>query len=260
MRDELTETTPYALLLVSDKAGNPVRWIKGASTKGLHRTNWDLRRPAPNPIRLTRPAFTPPWAGEAEGPLAAPGEYNVQLYVLNNGELEAQGDPQTFQVKPVLNTEMETDFQAVSAFQAQTSELLRQTSSASQQLSAISERLRYIDAAILKIPKASAEHFATLQELKEELMALRMRLSGDPIRQQFSESTSPSIAGRVGDIVYGHWNTRQLPTQTFRDNLELAKADFEEFKSDLKGYLSSLETFEVELEEAGAPFTKGRRF
>ncbi|MEM1325967.1 MAG: glycosyl hydrolase [Bacteroidota bacterium] len=260
LRAEMTESEPHALLLVKDSDGNAIRWIKGASAKGLHRTNWDLRLSAPNPIRLTRPAFTPPWAGEAEGPLAAPGRYSVQLYILNNGKLEAQGEAQTFQVKPVHNIDEKTDFQAVADFQAKTSELIRQTSSAGQQLSAISERLRYIDAAMMKTPEVTEKHFATLQQLKEERLQLQMRLYGDPIRQQFSEATAPSIAGRVGSIVYGHWGTRQLPTETFIENLEMAERNFEVFQADLKDYLSDLEEFEGELEQAGAPFTRGRRF
>jgi len=259
MRKELTENEAQALLLVKDNNGNPIRWIKGAKTKGLHRTNWDLRLPAPNPIRLTKPSFTPPWAGEATGPLAAPGQYSVELYVLQNGNLTLQGKAQSFTVKAVPTIE-DTDFQAVAAFQEATSTLMRQTSSASRQLSEVRERLRFIDAAITKTPKASAKHFATLQQLKEQLLDLRTRLSGDPVRQQMSESTTPSIAGRVGGIIYGHWNTRQMPTQTFQDDLEMARKEFEQFKVDLEVYLEAVEAFEEGLEEVGVPFTRGRRF
>ncbi|MEM6697969.1 MAG: hypothetical protein AAF599_06210 [Bacteroidota bacterium] len=257
MRKELTESEAQALLLVKDKNGNPVRWIEGATSKGLHRTNWDLRLPAPNPIRLTKPSFTPPWAGEVTGPLAAPGQYSVELYVLQNGNLTRQGEVQSFTVKAVPTIES-ADFQAVAAFQEATSTLMRQTSSASRQLSEVRERLRYIDAAITKTPKANAKHFATLQQLKEQLLDLRTRLSGDPVRQQMSESTAPSIAGRVGNIIYGHWNTRQLPTQTFKDNLEMARKEFAQFKVDLEVYLKAVEEFEEDLEEVGAPFTRGR--
>ncbi|MEL6721014.1 MAG: glycosyl hydrolase, partial [Bacteroidota bacterium] len=260
LRQELKETAPKALLLVKDENGNPVRWIEGAKTKGLHRTNWDLRLPAPNPIRLTRPSFQPPWAGEATGPLAAPGQYSVELYLLNNGELTMQGEAQTFQVKAVPTVAEDTDFQAVTQFQEQTAALMRQTSSAGAKLSEVQGRLRHLEAAITKTPKASSKHFATLQQLREQVLDLQMRLYGDPIRQQFSESTVPSIAERVGGIAYGHWSTRQMPTQTFKDDLAIATKEFAKFKVDLKVYLEALEAFEGSLEKAGAPFTRGRGF
>jgi hypothetical protein len=260
LRAEAIEGKPQTLLLVRDKAGNPVRWIEGATKQGLHRSNWDLRLPAPDPINLTKPAFQPPWAGDAEGPLAAPGTYTVELFLAHDGQLTSQGAPQSFTVKPVPNTGSEIDFQAVAEFQAQTSALIRQVSAASRSMSEAGERLRYLDAALKQTPKASADHFASWQALQERLAGLQMRLWGDPIRQGLDESTSPSISGRVQEVAYGHWATRQAPTQTYRDNLELATQDFAPFSEDLRRFLQELETFEASLEAAGAPFTRGRKF
>jgi len=111
-----------------------------------------------------------------------------------------------------------------------------------------------------RTPKATSEHFANYQQLKEGVNELRMRLSGDPIRRRLNESTTPSISGRVGQVIYGHWNTRQAPTQTFKDNLVIATRDFAQFKADWKSYLQDLEKYEASIEMAGAPYTKGRKF
>jgi len=67
--------------LVKNESGEPIRWIEGPAKKGVHRVYWDLKLPAPNPINLRKPAFVPPWAGDAEGPLAAPGKYTVELFI-----------------------------------------------------------------------------------------------------------------------------------------------------------------------------------
>jgi hypothetical protein len=109
-------------------------------------------------------------------------------------------------------------------------------------------------------PKATREHFAKYNELKVELAGLRMRLWGDPIRQSFNESTLPSISGRVGHVAYGHWDTRQTPTNSYRNNLEIATLDFAKFSEGLKAYYQDLEKYEASLEAAGAPFTRGRKF
>lgn len=260
LQAEANEDIPQALLLVKDESGNPIRWIAGANKKGLHRTSWDLKLPAPNPITLTEPAFKPPWVGDATGPLTAPGKYTVELFIEHNGKLEAQGTPQSFTVKPVPNAAPGTDFKAVADFQQKTSELMRQISSASRKMSEASERLRHIKAALKQTPKATPEYFAKWNALKAKLTELQMRLSGDPIRRSLNESTVPSISGRVGQIIYGHWNTRQMPTKTYQNNFEIASRDFVQFSKELRTYFQDFEKYEATLEAAGAPYTRGRKF
>lgn len=256
---ESNENEPQVLLLVSDEKGNPMRWVKGAAKKGLHRVNWDLRLPPSDPINLTQPAFKPPWAGDPEGPLVAPGNYSVTLYIVDNGSLKSQGAPQKFTVKPVRSAAPNSDFQAVAEFQEKTRELSRQISSAGKKLGEADNRLTYMKAAILETPKASPKLFADLNQLEQKLSDLQIRLFGDPIRQRLNENSSPSIQSRVGEVVYGHWETTQNPTETHKQNIEIAKADFSKFKGDLSVYIQTLETFEATLEAAGAPYTPGRK-
>ena len=258
LRSESTEGAVQALLLVREEGGEPIRWLVGASQKGLHRVNWDLRWPAPNPIRLSKPAFQPPWAGDPQGPLAAPGQYSVELFIVHNGQLTSQGPAQAFNVKPVPNIPKSVDFAAIATFQQQTLGLIRQIAGASQQLSEAREVLRHLEAALRQTPRATTEHFAQIQELKENQASLRLRLSGDPQRQRLNESGVPSISGRAGNAS-NQWNTRQAPTQTYRENLEIAMSDFAGFREDLQAFLKNLSEYEVSLEAAGAPYTPGRR-
>ena len=260
LQKESNEKKPQVLLLVSDENGNPVRWIEGAHKKGLHRASWDLRLAPPDPINLTEPDFKPPWAGDAEGPLAAPGNYTVALFINHNEKLQPQGAPQEFRVKPVPTVASGTDFKAVAAFQQLTSELSRQISGAGRKMGEAEGRLKHMKAALIETPKAKPGLFASLNELEEKLAGLRTRLSGDPIRQKFNESTVPSIMSRVRQVAGGHWGTRQTPTDTQKRNIEIAQNGFDKFRGDLVGYLSELSQFEADLEAAGAPYTPGRKF
>ena len=137
---------------------------------------------------------------------------------------------------------------------------MRSIASARQALSETDDRLRHLAAALKQTPKAGKSHFADFQQLKEELAALRLRLSGDPIRGSLDESSAPAISSRVGQVIYGHWNTRQAPTSTQKRNIEIASRDFEAFQSDLRTYLDDLEEFEKDMEEFGAPYTRGRGY
>lgn len=260
LREEANETDPLVLLLVSDNDGNPVRWISGEATTGLHRTSWDLRHSPPDPVDLSEPDFIPPWSGSPQGPLAAPGTYNVTLFIMHNGVLQAQGATRNFTVKPVSTASPGTDFEAVSAFQQTTSELSRKISGAGGQMGEASQRLRHMAVALTRTPRATQGLFSQLHELEEQLAGLRMQLYGDPSRQRMNESTAPSIRSRVGYVVNGHWDTRENPTDTQRQNIEIAEADFGTFGVQLKAYFEKLEAFEAALEKAGAPYTPGRKF
>ena len=259
LREESLEGDPQALLLIKDSSGSPVRWIPGEAAKGLHRTSWDLRYAAPNPVSLSKPGFQPPWAGAPQGPLAAPGQYSVTLYVLHQGKLSAQGSPRTFNVKPLPGDSPDLDFQSVATFQQQTSDLLRETSLARKTLDEAEERLRYMDAALPRTPKITEAHFAEFERLEKQLAELQMRLMGDPILQQKNESISPSINSRVGEVAYGHWDTRQQPTATQKAQIESATRDYQAYKGVLKSFMDDLEAFQSELQKAGAPWTPGQK-
>ena len=260
LQQETNEQDPQVLLLVSDENKNPIRWIKGNAKKGVHRANWDLKLSAPDPINLNEPEFKPPWASDPEGPLAAPGNYWVELFILHNGKLQAQGTAQEFMVKPTPSSATDVDYQEVAAFKKNTNELLRQISGASSKLGEARNRLRHLRAALIQTPKATPEMFARLDELEKELAALGTHLSGDPTRQRLKESTVPSIRSRVGQVAYGHWDTRQAPTNTQKQNIEIAEADFAKFRQEMAAYFTELSNYEAALEEVGAPWTQGREF
>ena len=260
LNKEAIENEPKVLLLISDEMGNPVRWIEGTATKGLHRAHWDLKLSPPDPISLTQPAFKPPWAGDPAGPMVAPGNYRATLYILDKEGLKVQGESQEFRVKPVPNTDSTINFKAVAEFQQKTAELSRQILSTGQKLQEAGNRITHMKAALLETPKATQKFFTDLKELERELAQLKKRLWGDPVQQRLNESSSPSILSRVGQVAYGHWETRQQPTETHKRNIEIAQNNFNIFRKDLTTYLNALETYEATLESAGAPYTPGRRF
>ena len=259
LREESDEQGPQVLLLVRDAQGDPVSWIEGSAAEGIHRVNWDLRYPASDPISLTEPDFVPPWAGASVGPLAAPGKYTVELFLMYDGEFQKLGQQQEFTVKPVPTAPDGTDFTRVAEFQQQTNELSRQVSIAGREIGLAQDRMRFMKAALLKTPKATPDLFSQLDDLGVQLSALQTRLYGDAIRQRMNEATTPSIRSRIGQVVYGHWNTRQNPTATQQGLIDLAKRDFTTFQKDLTAYFTQLSEYEAALEAAGAPWTPGRK-
>ncbi|MEM9934459.1 MAG: glycosyl hydrolase [Bacteroidota bacterium] len=258
LRAESMESKPSAMLLIKDEEGHSVRWLAGPAKKGLHRINWDLTHPAPDPINLTKPAFTPPWAGESSGPMVKPGIYTVALFLEHNGKMEAQGNPQSFTVKPIPTVAEGKDFQAIAAFQQQTSDLIREIASARRKLGEVKDQFRYVEAAMKQTAGTRAEHFTRIGELKNIWGELSLRLSGDPIRRKLDEPSVPSISSRAQAVAYGHWGTTQAPTHTHEKNIEISTAEFAAFQKDLKSFLDDVDIFIGSLEVIGAPYIKGR--
>lgn len=257
LTEEANDNDPQVLLLISNEQGKPVRWIKGASKKGLHRSSWDLKLPAPSPINFSQPAFKPPWVSDPEGPMVPPGKYSVALYIAHNGKLEPQGNSKVFTVKPVHQAAV-SDYLAATTFQAETSELSRQVTGAGRILSEAGNRLKHIKAALLQTPQASEQMHIEFNQLELKLAALRTQLNGDAARQRLDESSSPSIRGRVGYVIYGHRRTTQVPTTTQKRNIEIATTEFNKFRVELGNYLNVLKAYESKLDTAGAPYTPGR--
>jgi hypothetical protein len=256
---ESLETGPRVLIVIADASGRAVRRLEGPAKAGLHRLNWDLRGPSPEPIDLTPPAFQPPWAEPSKGPLVAPGRYTATLMLASSSGVRALGTPQSFDVKPVGGTTSGTEADAVATFQTQVAELRRQTAALEEAIGNVRDDLRRMRAALVAAPRADAALMRQLDEVNATLAGVSRRLSGDPARGRLNEPAAPSVGGRVYSAMSA-LDTTQMPTSTQRRDAEIAQAELtalsKEFDSLIGGELAKLETA---LEAAGAPWTPRRR-
>ena len=261
LRDEALEHGAQVLLMIRDVEGRAVRRIEGPAAAGIHRVNWDLRLPAPNAIDLSTPGFTPPWVTPPQGPLAPPGHYRVEMALVSADGVTPMGEPQEFEVKLVPGTVLPApDYDDVTAFQRRTSELLRKAQGAAAEVRRAEERLRHMRAALKETPRAKPTLYARLDAIESRLADARLLLMGDHIRGRLNESSVPSILGRIGRVAGGHWDTRQAPTATQTQSLDVAQETFDPLSAELTELLTvDLPGLEAELEAAGAPWTPGRR-
>lgn len=108
-------------------------------------------------------------------------------------------------------------------------------------------------------PRADLALYAALDAVGRAGAELALRLEGDPARQKLNEPQSPSIGERIGMIRDGHWQTRQMPTATQRQNLQIATAALDVLERDLQTLLTGdLAQLEKAFAAAGAPWTPGR--
>jgi hypothetical protein len=260
LRQEAVAGKPRVLLLVRDEAGQPVRWLKGETKAGLHRTSWDLRLSSPEPINLVVPEFESPWSAPPRGPLVAPGQYSAELWLVTDEETRPLSPSQSFTVKAVPTAPPDTDFDEATTFQREVAELLRQIAGAGKEIERTQDRLRHLEAAVLQTPRAETALFAQLTALQKTLVGLQMRLMNDEVRQKLNEPTVYSIQQRAWRAYWGLGRTRQMPTATQRRNVAIVQADYAALRQELATLIEQdLAQLEAELESFGAPWTPGRR-
>ncbi|MCB8942418.1 MAG: glycosyl hydrolase [Ardenticatenaceae bacterium] len=260
LRQEAVAGKPRVLLLVRNEAGEPVRWLEGATEAGLHRASWDLRRPSPEPINLVKPEFESPWSQPPRGPLAAPGRYSAELWLVTDEGIGPISQPQSFVVKAVPTLPDGTDVAAAVSFQHEAAALVRQIAGAGKEIERTQERLRHLAAAVLETPGVDTAVFARITNLQAALVGLAARLLHDEVRDKLSEPSEPTIQQRARRVFWGLSSTRQMPTATQQRNLALAEAAFAGLRQELTMLIEQdLDRLEMELAAAGAPWTPGRR-
>lgn len=63
--------------------------------------------------------------------------------------------------------------------------------------------------------------------LELRLLDVQEALNGSTTRTSRSEPDLPGIAGRVNQVVHGHWNGMHGPTGTHREQYRVAREAFE---------------------------------
>ncbi|HYH46741.1 MAG TPA: glycosyl hydrolase, partial [Thermoanaerobaculia bacterium] len=259
-RLELREEEPSILVTVRDEQGNVVRRLTGPATAGFHRVAWDLRLPPPDPASLEPFSFENPFAEPPRGPIVAPGPYRVELARVVDGQVTQLGEAATFQTTPVGTASLPAaDRAEVLAFQRKTANLQRAVLGAVEAVGEAQERLTLIRKALVDTPAADPALILRARQLDQRLRDLSEKLTGDELAPARNEPAAPSIADRLGGIIFGHWTSTSAPTKTFQDDYAIAAEAFAPVLQEVRQLIEvDLAQLEKEMEAAGAPWTPGR--
>ncbi len=259
LREEDLEETPAVFLMVRDSDGTLVRQIEGEAKKGLHRSAWDLRLPAPDPIDLEDHGERPYWETPPAGPLALPGEYTARLAVQKDGSLTEVGESQRFTVKALnASPEITADRKALQAFQLKVANLQRAVLGSTSVLGELDQRIAHIRAAIIQTPPAGDPERAALGQLARRLTDIGNALNGDATIAGRNEPVPMSINSRVSSLYYGLVFNQSAVGGSYRDSYQVAASEFGQVLASLRSLEADITALESSLELKGAPWTPGR--
>ncbi len=259
LRAQDREEAPSVMLVVRDADGEVVRQVDGATAKGLHRTAWDMRLPAPDPVDLSPPGFRPYWVTDPAGPLVAPGEYSVTLVKRQGGNAQKLAEPQRFILTPLLHSpKIAIDTAVEQAFHRELAELYRAVGGASGKADEISSRIDHLKAALNATPKATEQDHNDLRAINTRLQDLQIKLSGDRTIGSRNEPVPMSVGDRVSTLYWQNVENRAPVTGGHRESYRIAAQAFSQALSELTDIDESLSAFEQRIERKGAPWTPGR--
>jgi len=229
--EEHVANDPTVVLVVRDSAGEIVRRLPAETKAGLHRTTWDLRLPAPNPVRLEQPKFREPWETEPKGPLVEPGTYSVELVRVANGAVEELAASVSFFVKPTPAVATRPGLAESMAFHREVWGVRRDVLHAAKDLAKAQKELHQERAELAVAAASTSADHEDIEARHAQLEQLARELNGDPTRENLHEAQSPSIKELVGRVAGHLWDTTQPPTATQRAALTRASTAFQDFEA-----------------------------
>ncbi len=259
MRLEDEQPAPHLLFVITDENGNEVRRLKAAAKKGMNRITWDFRYSAFGPVDLSSFDESYVFNSQELGYMALPGNYKVSLSKFEDGKYTELAPAQSFKVKALNAATLPVeDKKSLDVFCKKVAELRRVTAATDAYRSEMVDKMKYIKQAVLVNPKVSLNVSETIHQLENRLNQVNIKLNGDGSLAKREFETSPSINGRIGNIVGGLWATTSAPTQTYINSYELAKKQFTSVYQEVKNISADLAKLEQTLEMQHTQYTPGR--
>ncbi|MBK9357662.1 MAG: hypothetical protein IPN08_09800 [Bacteroidales bacterium] len=238
-----------------------VRRIYSKPSKGLNRTNWDLRYAGTSPVNGNGGRFDP-FAEVNSGLFVMPGKYKVSMSVRAGGEVKELVGPTPFEAVVLNNTTLPAeDRAALVAFQQQVAELIRKVQGTDNFAGELSGKISTMMQAVHQAPGASPELLARLYTLSLKVDDILFAFNGKQPKASREENPPAPVCinERMGNIIYAFYGSTSAPTATHRRSYDIVMDEFTPIHAQLKQISQvDLPAIEAEMEKAGVPYTPGR--
>ena len=259
LRLEDEQPAPHLLFTVMDENNNVVRRIKAPAKKGMSRIVWDFRYAPFGPVDLTPFDESNAFSAPEIGYMTLPGNYKVLLSKFEDGVYTELTATLPFKAVALNNATLPaTDKKALEDFCKQVAELRRVSAAADEYRTEMVNKIKFIKQAIIETPNLPVTVSKIIAALEKRLTDVNTKLNGDATLARREFESSPSINGRIGNIVGGLWGTTAAPTTTFINSYQTAARQFTPVYNELKAIGIEMKNLESILDNNKAPYTPGR--
>ncbi|MEM1119086.1 MAG: glycosyl hydrolase [Bacteroidota bacterium] len=241
---------PEIWLTVKDVDGQVVRQLKGKTSKGMHRTTWDLRHSSKNivPLKQSNNRYN------RGGFMAVPGTYSVTLSKKVDGVITQLATPRTFEVVPLREGALPSQSpEAISLFRQEMESAMTEISATASALKKSMDKVKAMEKAIYSANGDVAQLSKDIYDTKMALNKLDLAMNGNKAKQEIGERDAPTIRGRMF-VGYRGLRTSYGPTPTHRESIKIARAELEDLKLELFEIMDKkMPQLEAALLNVGAP-------
>lgn len=255
---EAAEDTTHLIFTITDEAGNVVRRLTKAPSKGISQIVWDLRY-AGNRLPLGK--FDP--LKKLKGTiLVMPGEYKVGMSLWMNGQEKELVAPVKFACEKLnLATLPAADYRDVVAFERKVANISVKINGADQLINELIGKMGNIKQAIYAAPKADQAMMKVARDLATKLEELKFQMEGLPAKASYEEIpvTKVPVMERLNNVVNIHYDSTSAITAAEKAELAIAEEEFPPILEALRKIVEKeIPELENALNKADAPWTPGR--
>jgi len=257
---ERRQEKPKITLTVKDSNGSVVQNIDGATSKGMHRVNWNLRYTSKSGIRLhTQPQTGFGFGQSSRGMLATPGTYTVTLSKQVDGVITMLSEPISFVVKPLRKGALEgASYSELTASREELEKLQGAISASSFMLNNNLDKVKAMETALSRLNTESSALVTALYKVKQRLLDLDQEMNRHRAKQEIGERSASNVRSRMSVGIRG-MNTTYGPTKMHRESMAIANSQFADIKARLEMITNEdIPALEKSLIAAGAPYIEGQ--
>ncbi|MCP4261849.1 MAG: glycosyl hydrolase [Planctomycetes bacterium] len=246
LKGEGREESPAITFIIKDSDGKVVNRVTGSVSAGFHRVDWNLR-------------YSSMSSTGGSGPFVMPGKYTITAEKRIKDEVMPLGQPQTVEVAPMITPPLPVQSRdAVLQFYMTAGELQRAIRGAFGKTNEVLNQIVEIKQTLKQSDKGNHELFEEAREMELKLKDIRELLAGSTTKSRYNEPDRLSIMSRVNSAMNAMRSTYG-PTQTHRQDFEIAQEEFEALISQIKKLIEiDFVNLQKKLERAGLPWTSGR--
>jgi photosystem II stability/assembly factor-like uncharacterized protein len=253
-RKEEEEEKSYLLFVISDMDDNEVRRFTASPKKGVNRYSWDGK--------LGNRSF-PSTKGEpitksSAAHFAAPGDYQVEIFISENGTLLPLNQTANFNLSWLNNNSFAAEsYEKLLVFQDSIEVIRREMVAINSLHTRLEKRCGQLKALARNTPSAPLTILNDLQKIDKDLARLDIEMNGDDLRAELQFEVAPSLMDRLSGAVWNSYSTSSAPTGEQRKNVRILNQERLPLQTKVRELEKELSNFYRILLNSGAPYLDG---